>query len=218
MKPRPRLEVVVSSPERCGIATTKSPRIDIHRSKKQGENESMMKHPNRIPVLLLTAGFFTAALFTPSLFAADEEKEAPTESAAKRLMKVMQVEKQMAPMWENMKGMQDAMLDQQNLTNDEKEQAREIMAASMEEVEKALSWENLEPMMVRVYAATFTAEEMDKMSDFFESPDGQTYVEKQPNLQQAMMTEMQTLMTDLMPKIQQRTQEAIERIQSGEAN
>ena len=159
---------------------------------------------------------FTVCLLTVaaqhSAFSADLDPAAV--AAAKKMMSVMEIQKQMAPAMEGMKQMQNAMLDQQGLSDEQKAQALELMEASTAEVEKILNWENLEPMLVRVYVSTFSADEMNRLSAFFESPDGRVFVEKQPQLQAAMMMEMQKLMTTLMPKIQKSTQEAIERIKN----
>ena len=118
------------------------------------------------------------------------------------------------PALEGVKKMQGAMLDQQQLSEEEKASAKEIMAASMKEVEKAMSWGNIETIMVNAYAEVFTTKELTDLNALFLSPAGQTFVEKQPELQAATMKEMQSIMMDLMPKIQKRTEEAIERVKN----
>ena len=89
------------------------------------------------------------------------------------------------------------------------------LAASMDEVESALSWENLEGVMVRAYASVFTRAEVENLNQMFQSPAGQAYVAKQSDLQAATMREMETIMIDLMPRIQKKTQAAIERAKNG---
>lgn len=170
-----------------------------------------MKTRIKKSLITLTACLLTVAA-QHSAFSADPDPAAV--EAAKKMMSVMEVQKQMAPAMEGMKQMQSAMLDQQGLSDEQKAQALELMEASTAEVDKILNWENMEPMLVRVYVSTFSADEMNRLSAFFESPDGRVFVEKQPQLQAAMMMEMQKLMTTLMPKIQKSTQEAIERIKN----
>lgn len=146
--------------------------------------------------------------------AADPDPE--TAAAAKRLLAVMKIREQMAPALDNVVQMQDAILDQQGLTDDQKAAAKEIMETSMAETRKAMAWETIEPMFVRIYSGIFTAGELNSLSDFFEGPDGKVFVDKQPAVQAATMQEMQKLMMDIMPAIQEKTRAAIEKARGGQ--
>lgn len=152
---------------------------------------------------------------SPALAAPDDQAtpaiDADTAAAAKALMDTMKVEQQMGPAFEGVKSMQNAMLDQQKLSPEQLKAAKDIMAVSMAETEKAMAWENIEGTMVRAYASVFTTEEIEGLIALFKSPAGQVFIAKQGQLQAATMREMQTIMMDLMPKIQQKTAEAIER-------
>lgn len=155
----------------------------------------------------------------PAMAAPEEVKIDPeVAAAAKTLMATMKVEEGMGPALEGVKNMQNAMLEQQGLSEDEIATAKEIMAVSMEETEKALAWENLEGLMVRAYASVFTKAEIDGLIGMFETPEGQAYIAKQGQLQAATMREMQTIMMDLMPKIQEKTTAAIERAKNKKKN
>ncbi|MCB1235783.1 MAG: DUF2059 domain-containing protein [Verrucomicrobiae bacterium] len=158
----------------------------------------------------LAAGVSLALL--GSARAADPAPEVAT--AAKRLMDVMKVKEQFGPMLESVTQAQEAMIQQQNLTEEQAKVARAAMEASLGEVKKALAWETIEPMLVGIYAGVFTAAELNRLADFFESPEGKVYVEKQPAVQAATMAEMQKVMVGLMPAIQQKTKAAIEKAKS----
>ena len=166
--------------------------------------------------------FSVLAALTLSLlpaFAAPEEVKIDegTAAAAKALMATMKVEESMGPALEGVKQMQNAMLDQQALSPEEIAEAKELMAVSMAETEKALAWENLEGLMVRAYASVFTEAEIEGLIALFETPAGQAYIAKQGQLQSATMREMQTIMMELMPKIQEKTAAAIEQAKDREA-
>lgn len=139
-------------------------------------------------------------------------------TAVKQLLATLEVQKTLEPALAGIKKMQAAMLDQQNLSEEEKKAAAEIMAVSMEEVEKVLAWESMEAMMIRIYSAVFTAEEIKELITLFESPTGQAYIKKQPELQVATMQEMQKMMVSLMPQIQEKTKAAVERAKAGKAS
>ena len=159
---------------------------------------------------LALGGTFTVGLAS----AVDPDPE--IAAAAKRLLTVMKVKEQMAPALDSVTQMQDAMLQQQGLTEEQKKIALETMEASLSEVRKVMAWETIEPMFVRIYSGIFTAAELNRLSDFFESADGQVFVEKQPAIQAATMAEMQKLMMQIMPAIQQKTQAAIEKAKAGQ--
>jgi hypothetical protein len=161
-----------------------------------------------------------ASIATLSAFAAPEEESADpdTVAAAKALMATLKVEEQMGPSLAGVMNMQNSLLEQQNLSEEELKSAKEMMQVSMKEVEKALSWKNLEPIMVNAYTSVFTTAELEGLIELFETPAGQAYIAKQGELQAATMQEMQTIMGDLMPKIQQKVEAAIKRAKKKKAN
>ena len=164
----------------------------------------------------IAAAFALAAAVPSSAASAEPDEQAV--AAAKRLMATMEVQEQIAPTFEAVKTMQGNLLGQQGLTDEQKARAREILEASWVELSKAFEWSRLEPMLVRVYSSTFSTEEMDRLSDFFAGPDGKIFVERQAKLQSAMMAEMQNVMMEIMPKLQEATQEAIERVKVSPPN
>ena len=192
------------------------------------ETENLTQQPNRTELKMktntlrrLTFSFLAALTLSsvPAMAAPEEVKIDPeVAAAAKTLMATMKVEEGMGPALEGVKNMQNAMLEQQGLSEDEIASAKEIMAVSMEETEKALAWENLEGLMVRAYASVFTKAEIDGLIALFETPAGQAYIAKQGQLQAATMREMQTVMMDLMPKIQEKTAAAIKRAKNKKKN
>lgn len=150
--------------------------------------------------------------------AAPEETLNPeTVAAVEKFMATMKVKESMGPALEGVKKMQMAMLNQQGLSEEQKIATGKIMEASMGEVEKLMSWENIGSMLVRVYAQVFTTEEVNDLNKLFETPAGQVYVNKQTELQLATMQEMQKIMTDIMPKIQAKTKEAVKQALEQEA-
>ncbi len=61
----------------------------------------------------------------------------------------------------------------------------------------------LQRMLVRVYQATYTQDEVDGLIAFYKTPAGQALVNKGPLLMQNMMDEMRALMRPMMQRINQ---------------
>jgi hypothetical protein len=59
----------------------------------------------------------------------------------------------------------------------------------------------MKPVYVSLYAETFTPDELQGLIDFYKTPVGQKYIEKQPQLQAAIMQKSQSMMKDIMPLI-----------------
>lgn len=92
-------------------------------------------------------------------------------------------------------------------------QAQQVGAADRPIVEKyikeltttvlpEISWAKLKPDMIKVYASTFTNQEIADLTKFYESPTGQSYVKKAPDLNRATMLSAQSRLQALVPKLQ----------------
>jgi uncharacterized protein len=65
-----------------------------------------------------------------------------------------------------------------------------------------IAWSKLKPDMVKAYAATFTDQEIADMTKFYESPTGQSYVKKAPELSRQTLQLTQARLQALTPKVQ----------------
>jgi hypothetical protein len=111
-------------------------------------------------------------------------------------------------------GMQTGMLDKMNLSEEQLAQAHKSMESSTKLVREKFSWEKMKPMFVDIYAEVFTAKELDDITAFYESPEGQKFVEKQPELMRVTMQKMQGLMAEIMPEIQKETAKMVEQLKT----
>jgi len=64
-----------------------------------------------------------------------------------------------------------------------------------------LSWDNIKNGYITLYADLFTEKELKDLTAFYESPVGQAYVRKQPELTQRSMILSQQMMMKIMPKL-----------------
>ena len=64
-----------------------------------------------------------------------------------------------------------------------------------------MGWKAMEPEYVKIYADTFSSDEIDAITKFYSSPAGQTMLEKTPELTQASMKIVQARMVTLQPQL-----------------
>lgn len=74
-------------------------------------------------------------------------------------------------------------------------------------VQGELDWAKLEPMYVRLYQESFSAEEVTGLLAFYQSPAGQAVIYKMPVLMQKTMTEVGKMTSAMMPKMEKVQQE-----------
>ena len=68
-------------------------------------------------------------------------------------------------------------------------------------IREEMSWEHMQPDLVRIYQESFDQAEIDGLATFYESPLGQSVVSKMPLVMQKSLAMSQTHMTRLMPKM-----------------
>ena len=137
-------------------------------------------------LLLLTA------VLAPIAAAEADDMERRHELAA-QLLEAMQMEQQMASTTEALKASIGQMVP-----------AGAEAAAStgfLDLILAEMSYENIRGEYVAIYAELFTAEELAGLLDFFRSPVGQSWVEKQSEVMMRTMQISQSKMADLMPRI-----------------
>ena len=71
-----------------------------------------------------------------------------------------------------------------------------------------MSWQKLKPQYVKLYADTFSQDEIDGLNAFYGSPAGKAYLAKMPLLMQHSMQLMQAQMQDVMPRMMQIMQDS----------
>lgn len=77
----------------------------------------------------------------------------------------------------------------------------------MDMIAAEMKWETIKPEFVSVYADIFNEEELQSLVDFYRTPAGRAFVEKQPVLMQRTMELNQKMMMRLMPRVQQMMQD-----------
>jgi uncharacterized protein len=155
----------------------------------------------------LKIALLVIALILPmQIFAA----KATATSKAQELIQILNITKSIDSSLDEVANFSSQMIDSQNLTAEEKVEAKKIMNQSMKSTfaeMKSIDWNK---MFAEVYASVFTSEEIDELIKFYKSPLGQKLLEKEPQLTKATMQKMQAEMAKIMPKIQAGMAKAIQ--------
>ncbi len=155
-------------------------------------------------VLLLLPFFISATVF------------ADAHAKAVELMKLMEIRKNIEASTGQIKQFSNSMIDSQGLAPEETKAAKAAAEKSMEAALGAIQEIDWEGMFASIYAEVFSEEEIQGLIDFYQSPVGKKFLDKQPELTAATMQKMQLEMAKIMPAIQQATMEAITEVKTAE--
>jgi len=150
---------------------------------------------------LLCAVFAAATLLWTPARADEASKNAKIEE----MMKLTNTDRMIQQTFDQVKAMASTQFNQMDMPAGEQKASREfeerILSLMQERFAKA------RPMLVKVYADTYTEEEVDGIVTFYKSPAGQAMLQKMPLLIQRSMAFSQQMVSDLMPEIQKMTKE-----------
>ena|ERR1700676_488942 len=146
----------------------------------------------------------TAAVFVLALLLAAphaRSQESTKEAKIQRLLTVMNADNMIDQMFEQIKAMTASQVPP-GVSPEQIAKAHEIQNKIMDVVKAHISWEKMRPQYVKLYAETFTDEEVNGMLAFYESPAGRAMLEKMPALVTKIMEVAQGQMKDVLPEIQ----------------
>jgi hypothetical protein len=122
--------------------------------------------------------------------------EASKSAKAEELLQLTQGD-QMVRMMEMMKGMM-AQADK-DMPSEQRAKVGEMQGKMMELV--AVSLSKAKPALAKVYADTYTEEEIDGILAFYKSPAGKALLQKMPEVMQRLTPVMMRMMGDLQPQM-----------------
>ena len=143
----------------------------------------------------------------PSAAAATPAADRPTDDSVRQLLQVQKAQSMLEQVSKQMDATFTAMinkqLENQTLSDDDKDRIEAARARLKALTGKMLTWENMEPMYLKIYEDSFSQSEVDSMIAFYSSPAGQAVVAKLPLVAQNTMTAMLQQMKTVMPQAQQ---------------
>ncbi len=120
------------------------------------------------------------------------------EVLAGQLLDQLNIQKMYDNTFASIPKMQEQMMAGQEMTPEQKAKFQAQMQASMDAAKSAMDWNSIKPIFVKIYADNFDEVELQGLIDFYKTPVGQAYIQKQPQIQAATMQAM----AQIMPKIQ----------------
>ena len=135
---------------------------------------------------------------------------ADAQSKAIELMKMMEIRKNIESVKANMSQYVNQMIDAQGLAPEVAEKAKVATSARMKITFQEMMKMDWEGMFAEIYTEVFSEDEMQGLIDFYNTPTGKKFIEKQPALQAAIMQKLQVEMAKIMPAIQQAAMEAVQ--------
>lgn len=126
---------------------------------------------------------------------------------AERLVVVMEVEENTEKSLEMVRQMIPGMMEQMGVPSES--EATALQTAALDLVWEEMGWSSMKDEIIAMYAEIFSAEELEGMIAFFESPVGQGFVAKQPEVMQKTLQISQSRLAGLMPKLQALMEEKV---------
>jgi hypothetical protein len=141
---------------------------------------------------------------------------AKRKELAEKLIPTLKIGDSVTRYFDQIKKSQMDVLSRQ-LKGKSQQDAEEINRSATELMNKEMSWNNLKESFVNLYAEAFSAEELDALIKFYDSPIGKKLVDKQPEIQQKSTGLTFKLRSEIMMKVHKATREIIEKQQKAAA-
>lgn len=136
---------------------------------------------------------------------------APTPEAVERLLVLSQAEKILDGVKPQVYAMARAGIDQalngRQPTSDEQKVLDAYITKTTNIIGDSVTMERLKPLYIELYMQHFTAEEVEAVSAFYQTPAGQSLLTKMPQLMKGLMAAMPSLMRPMAEQIQAAAQQ-----------
>ena len=146
---------------------------------------------------LLIIAVSLSVFVTQNVFAENPERN----KLAEQLLVEMNVEKTIEPIKEIMRKSTDAQIDMLQVPDGRREELKKLKQISHDLILEEFSWENVKDDFEKLYAETFTEEELKGLLSFYRSPAGKAYVKKAPELGEKTILISQNIAQRIMPKL-----------------
>lgn len=129
----------------------------------------------------------------------------PTEASIRTLFEVMKAQALLDGIYATLEPAMRQSMSQAaagKTLDDEQKRVLELAPQRLSAVLRLeLSWEQLLPLQIAIYQASFEQSEVDGLIAFYRSPVGQSFVNKMPVVSQKAMAATQAHMQQVMPKL-----------------
>lgn len=142
----------------------------------------------------------------------------PSPESVERLMEVMQVQRQLETTYAQVLPAVQSSMRQTLAAQLKSDEAARLFDSVLPRVNalvlEQMSWARLKPGFARIYAETFSQDEIDGLIVFYQGPYGAALIGKAPQLMQRSIQLMQERMAPMLQQVAQVTKEEIEKERS----
>ena len=119
--------------------------------------------------------------------------EASRKAAALKLLEVSRAAEMIDMVYDSMQPQFEAMAEQIGIDEAQRPIFDRHMARVIEVLREELNWEKMEPYMIDAYAEVYTEQELLGLVEFYESPLGQKFMVKMPEMMTVTMEMTQSM-------------------------
>ncbi|MDT0584212.1 MULTISPECIES: DUF2059 domain-containing protein [Alteromonadaceae] len=130
-----------------------------------------------------------------------------TDETLEQLFDIMAVDETIDVVFEQMQSMVNNISGGPILTSEEQEVYDKYQLKILTLMKKELAADSMRQDLAQIYKQNFSDKELKDMLAFYQSPTGQSMLEKMPIVTQESMQASQRMMTNVMPKINALTEE-----------
>ncbi len=130
----------------------------------------------------------------------------PTPESLAKLFELTEVRTMIPRLQEQLDGMMNNMTQEilkGKSISPEQQKALDVFRTKVVKIQKdEISWETVEPKITEIYQNTLTQDDVNGIIAFYQTPAGQSFVKKMPEIMQQTMMMMQTTMVPMLKKIE----------------
>lgn len=151
--------------------------------------------------LVTTLAIYALLLPATALRASDDD---PASLASiEELLVLSKVEAMVDAIYGQFEGMMVQMEAEMGVQESEKQILDKYYQRFTELLREEVSWQRMKDPMAEIYQKHFTQKEVDDLLQFYKTDSGKAMVEKMPAVMQDSMQFSQTMMVNVMPKVQE---------------
>ena len=132
------------------------------------------------------------------LSAAQDDRQA----LIKELLQIMDVDSTLDAVFLQMDSMMADMSKELEVSDSDRDIFDDYYHSMNDLMKEEMSWKKLEPTIVTIYSEQFTEAEVEAMIDFYKTEHGKSILKKMPTVTTESMIMTQSVMQQVIPKIQ----------------
>ena len=127
--------------------------------------------------------------------------ESSHEAAARRLLEVSRAADMVDTVYDSMGAQFAGMAEQMGIDESQRHIYDRHMERVFQVLREEMNWEKMEPYIIGAYTEVYSEQELSELADFYESPLGQKFLEKMPELMEATMSVTQSMMSGFYSRV-----------------